>query len=683
MWHANTIRFILETGQASPTHMGELRNVETHEALYYPSTFHALASVFSHLTGAAPTTAYTLNSLAAAIWLFPVSAATLTWQLLRTRTDEWRTAGAAATAAALSASFTAIPYVEFDTASMPNLAAYGMAVPTMALVVSALRHRDRIPLAVLALLGVFSVHITGGVVVVLFVAAWWLVDALWRPVRGRVADFVNLLLIAIPTVVLLLPQFLGVLQQAEIIVGHAFVTHEGKKRGLIDAMVQHTRHLNDFPIQWVLIILAAIGAVVLLVRRIWWPLAVWLLLVVSIVHSSAPFGGPIGTLTGKFSDLFYSDPRRLSAVITMLLTAAVGIAVFTLASAVVAGARRLVDKGSPRAWNAATAAIVVAVSVGIGLAYLPRAPVPVRREVRQGARRRQGPGGMGVSGHPARGARHPDRRREHRRHGVDVRRRRPAPAVDPLRLPGPAGSGLSPVHLLGVRRRRRHRPASGRGGEGTQHPVRGHEHTGGPRVRHARRASVARYVAVVEEDLRQRRGPHLRMARRGDMTANTDDDNIEIIGGDDSLVADDDADGKSLTDLVEQPAKVMRIGTMIKQLLEEVRAAPLDDASRNRLRDIHRTSIRELEDGLAPELREELERLTLPFTEDKVPSDAELRIAQAQLVGWLEGLFHGIQTALFAQQMAARQQLEQMRQLPPGAAVPGQRGGGVGTGQYL
>ena len=112
---------------------------------------------------------------------------------------------------------------------------------------------------------------------------------------------------------------------------------------------------------------------------------------------------------------------------------------------------------------------------------------------------------------------------------------------------------------------------------------------------------------------------------------------------------------------------------MIKQLLEEVRAAPLDDASRNRLREIHRTSIRELEDGLAPELRDELERLTLPFTEDAVPSDAELRIAQAQLVGWLEGLFHGIQTALFAQQMAARQQLEQMRQVRcrPASACPG------------
>jgi hypothetical protein len=150
----------------------------------------------------------------------------------------------------------------------------------------------------------------------------------------------------------------------------------------------------------------------------------------------------------------------------------------------------------------------------------------------------------------------------------------------------------------------------------------------------------------------------------------------------------EDAGEQGVDSMVEQPAKVMRIGTMIKQLLEEVRAAPLDEASRNRLREIHENSIKELEDGLAPELRDELHRLSLPFTDDSTPSDAELRIAQAQLVGWLEGLFHGIQTALFAQQMAARQQLEQMRRgLPPGAAAPqpGQEGGGLGrgTGQYL
>ncbi|MBY6410645.1 bacterial proteasome activator family protein [Rhodococcus sp. BP-252] len=146
-------------------------------------------------------------------------------------------------------------------------------------------------------------------------------------------------------------------------------------------------------------------------------------------------------------------------------------------------------------------------------------------------------------------------------------------------------------------------------------------------------------------------------------------------------------DEQPLSEMVEQPAKVMRIGTMIKQLLEEVRAAPLDDASRARLKEIHQSSIRELEQGLAPDLRDELERLALPFGEDAIPSDAELRIAQAQLVGWLEGLFHGIQTALFAQQMAARAQLEQMRQgaLPPGVSINPGAGGpsGGGTGQYL
>jgi len=136
---------------------------------------------------------------------------------------------------------------------------------------------------------------------------------------------------------------------------------------------------------------------------------------------------------------------------------------------------------------------------------------------------------------------------------------------------------------------------------------------------------------------------------------------------------------RNVTDLVEQPAKVMRIGGMIRQLLEEVKSAPLDEASRSRLAGIYEASIKELEAGLAPELVDELERLSLPFSSD-TPSEAELRIAQAQLVGWLEGLFHGIQTAIYAQQVAARAQLEQMRRaLPPGTMpeeghFPGQAG---------
>ncbi len=127
----------------------------------------------------------------------------------------------------------------------------------------------------------------------------------------------------------------------------------------------------------------------------------------------------------------------------------------------------------------------------------------------------------------------------------------------------------------------------------------------------------------------------------------------------------------SLQDLIDEPAKVMRIGTMVRQLLEEVKAAPLDDAARGRLAEIHERSIKELEDGLAPELVEELERISLPLPEGAPPSDAELRIAQAQLVGWLEGLFHGIQAALAAQQAAREHATTQMqlRQLPPGTMI--------------
>jgi len=138
---------------------------------------------------------------------------------------------------------------------------------------------------------------------------------------------------------------------------------------------------------------------------------------------------------------------------------------------------------------------------------------------------------------------------------------------------------------------------------------------------------------------------------------------------------DEEPEERHITDLVEQPAKVMRIGSMIRQLLDEVKSAPLDEASRVRLAGIYDSSIKELEEGLAPELIEELERLSLPFGSD-TPSEAELRIAQAQLVGWLEGLFHGIQTAIYAQQMAARAQLEQMRRsLPPGIAQALEQGG--------
>jgi proteasome activator-like protein len=127
---------------------------------------------------------------------------------------------------------------------------------------------------------------------------------------------------------------------------------------------------------------------------------------------------------------------------------------------------------------------------------------------------------------------------------------------------------------------------------------------------------------------------------------------------------------------VASPAKVMRIGAMVKQLLEEVRHAPLDEAGRARMREIYDISVRELADGLSPDLTDELSRVARPFAQEETPSEAELRVAQAQLVGWLEGLFHGIQATLFAQQMTARNQLEEMRR----RAIPGRPDP---SGQYL
>lgn len=375
VWHANEVRFILDTGQASSTHMGELRNVETHHTLYYPSVFHALTAVFCQLTGAAPTTGYTLSSVAASVWLFPAGAAMLTWRLLRPIWGEWRTAGAAATAAALSASFTAVPYVEFAVAAMPNLAAYGAAVPAFVLITSTLRHRDRIPAAVLALVGVMSVHITGGVIVLLLLAAWWLLDTLWRPVRGRLADVAVLAGVAVVSGLILLPQFISVQEQEDIIAGHSFLTYLSKKRGLFDAVFQHSRHLNDFPVQYWLIALAATGGLILLVKRVWWPLALWLLLIVVNVDAGTPIGGPIGAVAGMFGEFFYKDPRRIAAATTLLLEPMAGIALFAIVLGVVAVARRLTGRFKPLpapVWVSVTAVLLLATTVLSAHRYLYR-----------------------------------------------------------------------------------------------------------------------------------------------------------------------------------------------------------------------------------------------------------------------------------------------------------------------
>jgi proteasome activator-like protein len=161
------------------------------------------------------------------------------------------------------------------------------------------------------------------------------------------------------------------------------------------------------------------------------------------------------------------------------------------------------------------------------------------------------------------------------------------------------------------------------------------------------------------------------------MPENNTPDEVLVIGA--PVGGPDEGSEVEERESVAQPAKVMRIGSMIKQLLDEVRQAPLDEASRSRLREIYDTSVTELSSGLSPDLSDELSRMTSPFGPDEIPSESELRVAQAQLVGWLEGLFHGIQATLFAQQMAARAQLEQMRQ----RSLPAGVDDGPAPGTYL
>jgi hypothetical protein len=243
------------------------------------------------------------------------------------------------------------------------------------LITSTLRHRDRIPVAVLALVGVLSVHLTGGFIVILFLLGWWLLDALWHPVRGRVADVGILAAVAVPTALVLAPQFIGVLKQADIIAGHAFPSFKSVKQGVIDALLLHTRHLNDFPTQYGLLVLVYLGMAYLLYKRIWWPVAVWLVLTVATIYSGAPFHNPLGAAIEGLSTFFYNDPRRLTSVVTMLVTPMAAVAMFGAVALVVAIAKRITGRFkelSAPIWVSATAVLLVLTTVFTARHYLYR-----------------------------------------------------------------------------------------------------------------------------------------------------------------------------------------------------------------------------------------------------------------------------------------------------------------------
>jgi len=181
--------------------------------------------------------------------------------------------------------------------------------------------------------------------------------------------------VAVPTAVILAPQFIGVAHQADIIAGHAFPSFKTVKQGVIDALFLHTRHLNDFPIQYGLVVLSAIGMAILLYKRIWWPPALWLVLTVATIYSGAPFHNPVGATIEVFSQFFYNDPRRLTSALTMLVTPMAGIAVFAMVAGAVAGAKCLTARfAKPPAavWVSTTVLLLVMTTVLTARHYLYR-----------------------------------------------------------------------------------------------------------------------------------------------------------------------------------------------------------------------------------------------------------------------------------------------------------------------
>ncbi|MGL4306825.1 MAG: DUF6541 family protein [Mycobacteriaceae bacterium] len=365
MWHANTIRFIMETGDASSTHMGELRNIETQHSMYYPSAFHAVAALCAQLTGASPTLTYTIASVIGICVLVPAGAAALTWRIAYGHFSAPLVGWFAGTAAVLSAAFSAVPYLEFSTAAMPNLNALALVGPVVLLVTCSVYQRRLIPLAALMFLGVTSVHTSGGFIVIAFVGLWWAAELLPHPIRGRLPDLAPLASVGVLAGLALTPQLIGVMQESGTITAHDYRQPVTKLHALIQGLTQHTRHLEDWPIQFGILAFSAIGLSVLLYKKVLWPLLLWGFFVLTIVHGTNPFHGILGECLSTVTGLFYNDPRRLSTVVCILLVPMAGIGLISVTHGVAKLASGVIhlQKQKTQALWATTLAILIAMGL--------------------------------------------------------------------------------------------------------------------------------------------------------------------------------------------------------------------------------------------------------------------------------------------------------------------------------
>lgn len=367
-WHANYIRFIHDTGLASPDQAGQLRYPENGAALYYPSTWHAVAALVMALRGIGAVETYNLVQIGSVALVFPLGVAALAWLITHRRFSRPATATSAAVAAMATPLFPGLPFAEVMVAATPSAVANGLAGLVAAVVVAALADRRLVPAAALGLVGIGGVHPSAMVTAGVFVLFWWLFEGLWRPVRGRLRDFFVLAGIALAGVLTLLPQVLTVSEEADDISAFEFQIDADRAAVWGKAVALQVRHVQDWGVRWVVLSLAALGLIVMLRRRVWWPLLLWAGLLVVCVNALSVFGNWTGGVLRGIGSIYYNDPRRIGVVLALLVAAAVGVGVGVTVQAVAGWMGRLIDPiTDPERRGAGSARIAVALAALVGV----------------------------------------------------------------------------------------------------------------------------------------------------------------------------------------------------------------------------------------------------------------------------------------------------------------------------
>lgn len=342
-WHANYLRFIAETGIASPEDAGLLHNQESHTPMYYPSAWHAIAALVYNLTGANVVETYNLVQIGAAAIAFPLGVASFTWVMCARRMGRMLASTAATAAALMTPLFPGLPFVEMRVAATPSALSAGLVGAVVLIIIASTRRPAWCLPAGLALIGVGGLHPSGLVTAALIVIFWWLFEALWRPTRGRLRDLLSLATVAILGMLVLIPQFLSISANAEDISSFSFTTGGSRWMTWVDSISLQVRHVRDFGVRWVVLAIALLGLLVLIRRGIVWALALWAFFIVVCVNAMQPIGNVVGDAFHLIGSVYYNDPRRVGVVLAVIVAACAGLGIASFAHWVVSQMGKLVD----------------------------------------------------------------------------------------------------------------------------------------------------------------------------------------------------------------------------------------------------------------------------------------------------------------------------------------------------